>query len=162
MKLYHGTIQPIEHLDLSQCRDKTDFGRGFYTTTSLEQARKWAALRQQRLRVKEAFVMEYEIEDSILTTDDYKTLHFHGATEEWLEFVFRNRRGIATHDYDMIMGPVANDSLYATLLLYEQGILSVEATIEQLKTHTLFDQLSFHTPRALQTLHFVQTMRISK
>jgi hypothetical protein len=39
---------------------------------------------------------------------------------------------MVSEPYDMVMGPVANDSLYATLLLYEQGVLSVEATIAQL------------------------------
>jgi hypothetical protein len=60
--------------------------------------------------------------------------------------------------YDMVMGPVASDSLYATLLLYEQGVLSVEATVAQLKTHTLFDRFSFHTLKAIEALRFVKTL----
>jgi hypothetical protein len=59
----------------------------------------------------------------------------------------------------MAMGPVANDSLYATLLLFEQGILSAEAAIEQLKTHTLFDQISFHTEKAIALLNFSQVYK---
>ncbi|KAA6314117.1 hypothetical protein EZS27_035219, partial [termite gut metagenome] len=55
---------------------------------------------------------------------------------------------------------VANDSLYATLLLFEQGVLTVEATIEQLKTHTLFDQLSFHTEEAIQTIRYIKSTEV--
>ncbi|MDR3252358.1 MAG: DUF3990 domain-containing protein [Tannerella sp.] len=161
MKVYHGTTtQDIGQPDLSKCRIRTDFGKGFYTTASLEQARKWAVLRQKRLFEKSAYVVEYEIDDAILSSDDFLVLHFEGANEEWLKFVFNNRRGIITEQYDLVMGPVANDSLYATLLLYEQGVLSVEATIAQLKTHTLFNQLSFHTDKALQALKEVRRRKV--
>jgi hypothetical protein len=161
MKLYHGTFTPdIKQPNLSKCRQKTDFGKGFYTTKSFEQAKKWAILRKNRLRAEKAYVVEYEIDDAILSSRTYKIKHFDGATKEWLEFVFNNRKGAAAETYDMVMGPVANDSLYATLLLYEQGVLSVEASIAQLKTHTLFDQLSFHTPKTIGTLRFVKTVAV--
>ncbi|MDR2358950.1 MAG: DUF3990 domain-containing protein [Prevotellaceae bacterium] len=159
MKLYHGSFTPdIKQPDLSKCRQKTDFGKGFYTTKSFEQAEKWAILRKNRFRAEKACVIEYEIDDIILSSGEYKIKHFDGATKEWLEFVFNNRKYLAAETYDMVMGPVANDSLYATLLLYEQGVLSVDATIAQLKTYTLFDQLSFHTSKAIGTLRFVKTI----
>jgi hypothetical protein len=161
MKLYHGSFIPdIKYPDLSKCRQKTDFGKGFYTTTSLEQAKKWAILRKNRGHAKEAYIVEYEIDDAVLSSETYKIKHFDGATKEWLEFVFNNRKGITAETFDMVMGPVANDSLYATLLLYEQGVLSVEATIAQLKTHALFDQLSFHTSKAIETLQFIKTIHV--
>jgi len=161
MKLYHGTFSPdIAQPDLSKCRNKTDFGKGFYTTTSVEQARKWAILRKNRFHAENAYIVEYEIDDAVLSSGKFKIRFFDGATKEWLEFVYNNRKGIETEQFDMVMGSVANDSLYATLLLYEQGVLSVEATIEQLKTHALFDQLSFHTPKAIKTLKFIKITKI--
>jgi len=36
--------------NLANCRPATDFGTGFYTTTSLHQAREWANARIRRLR----------------------------------------------------------------------------------------------------------------
>jgi hypothetical protein len=161
MNLYHGSFIPdIKYPDLSKCRQKTDFGKGFYTTTSFEQAKKWAILRKNRFRAGKAYVSEYEIDDAVLSSGEYTIKHFTGVTKEWLEFVFNNRRGLAAEKFDMVMGPVANDSLYATLLLYEQGVLSVEATIAQLKTYTLFDQLSFHTPKALAAIRFIKTQSV--
>ncbi|MDR3188220.1 MAG: DUF3990 domain-containing protein [Prevotellaceae bacterium] len=161
MKLYHGTFTAdVRQPDLSKCRQETDFGKGFYTTRSFEQARKWATLRQKRFGAENAYVVEYEMDDAVLSSGEYKVKHFEGATKEWLEFVFSNRKGVAAETYDMAMGPVANDSLYATLLLYERGVLSVEATIAQLKTYVLFDQLSFHTPKAIETLRFVKTVNV--
>ena len=58
------------------------------------------------------------------------------------------------------MGPVANDRLYATIIMYEKGDLSVEAAIVQLKTHVLFDQLSFHSREALKCLRFVSSEEV--
>lgn len=162
MKLYHGTLtRDIRQPDLQKCRQKTDFGKGFYATKSFEQAKRWAILKKNRLRAKKAYVVEYEIDDAMLSSGKYKIKHFAGATKEWLEFVLSNRKNIATEAYDMAMGPAANDALYATLLLYEQGVLSAEAAIAQLKTHLLFDQLSFHTPKAIEALRFVKTIPVS-
>jgi hypothetical protein len=75
--------------------------------------------------------------------------------------VVNNRRGIeSAENYDFVMGPVANDSLYTTILLYERGIYSAEYAIEQLKSHTLFDQLSFHTEKALKKLKYVKMIKL--
>ncbi|MDR1883356.1 MAG: DUF3990 domain-containing protein [Prevotella sp.] len=121
-----------------------------------EQAKKWSLLKQKRSGSAQAIVTGFWIDDGILQSPDYKILFFESATKEWLDFVVNNRRGTKIYDYEMVMGPVANDSLYATLLLFEQGILSVDAAIEQLKTHTLFDRLSFHTEKAIALLNFSQ------
>lgn len=42
MKVYHGSYIPIDHIDLSKCEKRRDFGRGFYVTNILEQAEFWA------------------------------------------------------------------------------------------------------------------------
>jgi hypothetical protein len=155
MKLYHGSTVGVETPDLKKCRPETDFGRAFYTTTSLEQAEQWAKIKRKRANAETAVISEYEFDEKLLYANDYKTRHFEKATKDWLEFVRNNRRGIDSMEgYDFVMGPVANDSLYATILLYEQGVLTADAAIDQLKTHTLFDQLSFHTEKALANLKF--------
>ena len=163
MKLYHGSTVGVEKPDLQQCRAETDFGQAFYTTTSFEQAKQWAKIKQKRAKVPVAIVSVFEFDEKLLYTGDYKVRHFEKATKEWLDFVRNNRRGItATESYDLVMGPVANDSLYATILLYEQGVLTADAAIEQLKTYTLFDQLSFHTERALENLKFIEIKTTNK
>jgi hypothetical protein len=45
MKLYHGSTAGVEMPDLQQCHATTDFGKAFYTTTSFEQAAKWAKIK---------------------------------------------------------------------------------------------------------------------
>ena len=143
---------------VSRGRGKTDFGKGFYTTTSREQAEKWAQIKRDRMGDEaHAIVSVFELDDAVLNNPAYHTRHFDGATAEWLDFVVGNRRGEVHHNFDLIMGPVANDKLYATITLYENGILDANAAIEQLNTHQLFDQLSFHTTKACKLLTFVET-----
>lgn len=161
MLLYHGSTMAVRKPIVSRGRGKTDFGKGFYTTTSREQAEKWAQIKRDRMGDEaHAIVSVFELDDAVLNNPAYHTRHFDGATAEWLDFVVGNRRGEVHHNFDLIMGPVANDRLYATITLYENGILDANAAIEQLSTHQLFDQLSFHTTKACKLLTFVETFEL--
>ena len=161
MKLYHGSTMAVRKPVVSRGRTNTDFGKGFYTTTSKEQAEKWARIKRDRegAEAVHAIVSVYEFDDSLFDNPLYKTVRFDGATVEWLDFVVGCRRG-ATHNYDIMTGPVANDKLYATIALYENGVLDANAAIEQLKTHTLYDQVSFHNQQACNLLDFVESYEI--
>lgn len=162
MKLYHGSIVTVKRPSLRPGRANTDFGKGFYTTTDYEQAARWAEIRRERAGSATAVVSVYEIDDNLLQRKDLNVMEYHGATEEWLNFVVANRRTTPLHSYDIVLGPVANDNLYATISMYENGQLSVEAAIVQLKTHVLFNQVSFHTNKALSHAHFVESITITK
>ncbi len=159
MKLYHGSTVAVKNPNLIKGRETTDFGKGFYTTTDFKQAEKWANLKKIRDGKKKAFVSVYEIPDDTLSRH-YHILRFTGATKEWLDFVVANRRGEKTVKYDLVMGPVANDQLYATIRLYERGVVTAEAAIEMLKTHKLFDQLSFHASETVALLNFIEAIEI--
>ncbi|MDR0290788.1 MAG: DUF3990 domain-containing protein [Treponema sp.] len=58
---------------------------------------------------------------------------------------------------DLVIGPVANDDVFATLLIYEQGILNVEQTLEALKVKELYSQFVFKTERALSLLRYANS-----
>lgn len=44
IKLYHGSYCEVKHPELGKCRKYKDFGRGFYLTTDLDQATRFAKL----------------------------------------------------------------------------------------------------------------------
>lgn len=152
MILYHGSTIKVEKPSLAKCRPNTDFGRGFYTTTSRTQAEKWAKLKVQRAGKGVAIISEYEIDDNVFDSNDYKTFKFTKPDKNWLDFVYNNRKGLLAYNYDFVFGPVANDRLFATITLYEQGILTADAAIAQLKTYLLFDQISFNSQNAINCL----------
>ena len=62
-----------------------------------------------------------------------------------------------THDYDIVYGPVADDSVYTQFTLYEGGIISMPTLIQELKTYKLVDQYLFHTKKSLQAIKFVES-----
>lgn len=160
MKLYHGSTTVVKKPHVHRGRKTTDFGQGFYLTTSYEQAERWAVLKQKRDNAKKAIVSIYEFDETLLNDATYSVLHYKGPSQEWLDFVVRNRKGFDLHQYDYVMGPVANDQLYTTISLYEEGSLSVEAAIIQLKSHLLFDQLSCHTEKAIKNIAFIESKEI--
>lgn len=158
MRLYHGSdaiIGKPQILPPKQGRT-LDFGTGFYTTTSLEQARRWVGIRRDRGDIRHGFVSIYEVADDIMRDPAFRCLSFPSASREWLDFVMGNRAGLVPdHGYDIVSGPVANDRVYATLTLFEVGQLDADETISRLKTYTLVDQFLFHTARAIERLRFV-------
>lgn len=83
---------------------------------------------------------------------------FDSPSEAWLDFVAANRSGkYVGVRYDLIMGPVANDNVYAIIGLYMQGFMSREATIAELKVRKLYDQLVLASPKAFQYIRHIRT-----
>ncbi|MFZ4456080.1 MAG: DUF3990 domain-containing protein [Bacteroidales bacterium] len=158
--LYHGSVVAVRKVSLGKCRRRTDFGKGFYTTTSKDQAIKWAKLKKERSGASMGIVSVFEIDEAILADVNFAIMRFDGANVNWLETVVSNRRESGTNKHDIVIGPVANDNLYATITLYEQGVLSANAAIEQLKSHKLFDQLSFHTENAVAQLTYKESFDV--
>ena len=162
MKLYHGSTEVIKKPMVIDTQRLLDFGMGFYTTSNVEQADNWARIKRRRnIESKSCFVSVYDFDDKILISSELKVKKFASANEEWLDFVVANRRGLIEHNYDIVIGAVANDTLYQTLTLYESGILTKEETILRLKTHLLFDQVSFHNEKALSFLKFLNSYQVS-
>ncbi len=73
-----------------------------------------------------------------------------------LDFVCANRNASYSGDiYDIVFGPVANDTIYRTFVAYEEGILTREETIARLKVKKLYNQMVFSTERALKELTYI-------
>ena len=159
MRLYHGSTVSVRKPSLRVGRRNADFGKGFYTTTNLEQALRWAHIKKDREGADRAIVSVYEFDEALLDRPDWNVRHFHGADEEWLYFVTACRKS-KEHDFDLVLGPVANDKVFTTVNLFESGVLDAQAAILQLKTYKTYDQISFHTARTIQTLQFVESFEV--
>ena len=151
MILYHGSNVQVPEPRLLKIQRDLDFGKGFYTTSDYEQAKSWA-LRTVRIRnAGSALVSCYEIDDNALSK--LNVLRFAKADLAWLEFVAANRKGtVLQNEYDLVIGPVANDQTYPTILLYLDGFLDAESTIKQLLPQKLKDQWTFKTELSLSFL----------
>lgn len=159
MRIYHGSIVKVEKPEIRESNRTLDYGQGFYTTTSYEQAEAWVKRRMDEKKCNKGYVCVYELNDERVQT--LNTLIFKSPTEEWVDFVMKNRteKGFA-HDYDIVYGPVANDRVYAAFALYEGGLINKQALIVELKAYKLVDQYLFHTQRALEALRFIEAKEV--
>lgn len=155
-RVYHGSIDEVVNPEIRQPNRSLDYGAGFYTTTSYEQAKRWVERRMKDKGVAVGYVNIYELDEKLVK--NMKSLFFEKPTEEWVSFVMRNRtERNFIHDYDVVYGPVADDSVYTQFALYEGGIISLPTLIHELKTYKLVDQYLFHTEKALLAIKFVKS-----
>lgn len=159
MNLYHGSIEVVHSPEIRIPNRTLDYGSGFYTTTSEEQAEAWVRRKMKENKAEKGYVNVYTLDETKLKTLDY--LNFQSPTEEWLDFVMKNRtERDFEHHHDVVSGPVANDRVYAAFALYEGGILTKQELISELRTYILVDQYLFHTPQSLQALQFVRAKEV--
>lgn len=156
MILYHGSNVTVEHPKLVRQNRTLDFGYGFYTTTNLNQAINFAGRVAERRENGKPHVSIYEVAEIAELQKRLKILIFPEANEDWLDFVYANRSASYTGEwYDIVFGPVANDTIYRTFVAYEEGILTKEETIARLKVRKLFNQMIFATEAALKELTYI-------
>lgn len=157
MKLYHGSNLEIKNPQILESDRKLDFGTGFYLTSSYEQAEKWAILTAKRRGEGRPIISVFEYEDN--KSSELNILKFENADIEWLRFVSGNRNNQSTkNDYDIIIGPVANDKTMPVISLYFTGVYSEEDTIKRLLPQKLQDQFVFKTEKSLKHLNYVETI----
>lgn len=114
----------------------------------------------RRKNVDNGFVSVYEF-DFERAKKELNIRHFETADEEWLNFVVTNRRGEPVcNNYDMHIGPVADDNVYQSIRLFESGAYDAEYTVKKLKTEILQDQWVFHAGRILEYVSFVEAKEI--
>lgn len=128
--LYHGTITEIQHIDVTLGRGRKDFGKGFYMAVSKKQAvgmmhKKYReAIRRNRHKQELAFsekLYEITLDEQVLPTLNLKV--FERADLTWLDFILACREhGGTPHDFDMVVGPTADDDTALCLKAYQDGL----------------------------------------
>ena len=156
MTIFHGSDVAVPEPKIIPANRLLDFGEGFYTTSSYEQAERWAGRVGMRKMSKEQIISIYDF-DFDKAEKDLTIIHFNSPNNEWLRFVTACRGGKETScEYDMAIGPVANDNVYATIQLFETGLLSEDETIIRLKVEKIYNQILFHTERALSYCNYIR------
>ena len=153
MRLYHGTNVDFDVIDLNKSHRYKDFGQGFYLTDIRSQAEELAA-KKSRLFGGFPIIQEYEFDGSLLESTDLKILKFDTPSTEWAEFIFKNRNRVMnfTHNYDIVIGPIANDGVAYLLGRYEEGTLTIEELSNKLEYKKLNNQYFFGTEKSLKYL----------
>ena len=149
MKVYHGSSVAVNVPEIRRGRFSKDFGEGFYCATLLEQAKRWAS------RKKPSMVSVYEY----LPSEGLKVLEFTEMTDEWLDFIVKCRSGIG-HDYDIVIGAMANDQVFNYINDYIEGILTKEQFWVLAKFKRPTHQICFSTSKALESLTYMESFNL--
>ena len=104
--------------------------------------------------------MHYVYQFIFSESDCLKIKRFDSLSEEWLEFIKENRiKGGLQHQYDVVIGPVADDNTMQTVQLYMSNILTATEAVERLKYSKVNNQVSFHSEKSLSCLRFIRRMK---
>lgn len=152
MILYHGTNADIAEIDLAKCAPNKDFGRGFYLTDISKQAEFMAIRRVKQSGIGKPIVVEYSFDEHLLEDKTLRVRKFDKPSEAWARFVLGNRTGNTPHDYDIVIGPVADDGVALQLRRYTEKLISMRTLISELTYRKLNNQYCFCTPLAVSKL----------
>lgn len=159
LMVYHGTCSDFDKIDLKKSHNRRDFGKGFYTTVLRSQSKEWAYRLSLREKKNRYYVYEFVFQEvAALRVKRFDTLN-----EEWLEFIKLNRsKGGLQHEYDVVIGPVADDNTMETVQLYIANILTAKEAVERLRYSKVNNQVSFHTEKALEYLKPVRRISYAR
>ncbi len=141
MKLYHTSKVEIQTPDIHHGRRNADFGPGFYLTPEKEFACRWAG--------KNAVINIYELDTTDLDIHTFKRDH------DWFRYIFDNRNAKDTVAADIVIGPIANDTIYDTLGILTSGLISDEDALRLLMLGPEYTQVAIKSERATGRLKWL-------
>ncbi len=160
IRLYHGSNVAIEQIDLSRSKRGKDFGQGFYLNANPDQAMEMAARTTRFLNEGEPTLSCFEFDEDETIKNGLNIKIFPEYSEEWAEFVVMNRKNnsdVQAHPYDIVIGPIADDTVGVQIRRFIMGYLSASALVEELKfrgDHTV--QYFFGSPKAVEHLKRIE------
>lgn len=133
--LYHGSYISVPLPLVGLGRKKVDFGQGFYLTNLHELAKAWAGtIAQRKGRNAKPIVSAYTFDYPAVKNGGFRVKVFDSYNLEWLEYVIDCRRGGEMQkQYDIVEGGVADDNVIDTVEDYENGIITAEQALGQLR-----------------------------
>lgn len=147
--IYHGSYCEVKNPELKSGKYSKDFGTGFYCTILEDQAIKWAQ------KYETPIVNKYEYEEN----PSLKIKEFTLMTEEWLDFIINCRSG-KKHNYDIVIGAMADDQIYNYITDLMSGAITRSAFWELAKFRHPTHQIASCTNKALQCIKFIGTDKI--
>ena len=150
--LYHASGEVVEFPKVRKSRYTKDFSWGFYCTNNFEQAKKWAKRNREHATVNHYTYTENK---------KLNILKFENMTDEWLDFIAACRKGLI-HDYDIVEGPMADDTVWNYINDFLSGEITRSIFWELAKFKYPTHQISFHTLKALDCIKFERSEIINE
>ena len=144
IEIYHGSGEIVEYPEIRKTKYTKDFSWGFYCTKNYEQAYRWAERRHEKGVVNFYLYRENK---------NLNILKFEKMTDEWLDFIANCRAG-KIHSYDIVEGPMADDTIWNYVNDFLNGTITRDLFWEYAKFKNPTHQISFHSLKALDCLEY--------
>ena len=153
LTLYHTGFLELKNPDVHYGRVNADFGQGFYTTDDPEFAARWA----RRKAGSDTVINQYELDCTGLNVKTFE------RERGWFDYLYGNRHRMpdAYPEADIIIGPIANDTIYNTMGITTSGMLSAEESLPLLMIGPVYRQIVLKSERAASQLHWLSSRIIS-
>jgi len=154
MILYHVGFNEIKDVDLKRGRANADFGQGFYLAPDSEFSLKWATFRND----SKTYLNKYELDLDRLNVKTFE------KNEEWFDYIYKNRNGFKDDlkEYDVIIGPIANDILYNILGVTTSGMLDKNISFKLLMIGKEYLQIVIKSELAKENLKFIESQILNE
>ena len=163
----------FDKIDVAKGKSNKDFGNGFYTTRDIRHAER-LAIRNKNIEIERnalrgirkdvasfIYTFDFDLENLAL----FNVKEFATADREWIQFVILNRENksvIQKHDFDIVIGPTANDNTRAAIQtvmpLVKGQVMSdraINALIALIEPDILPWQYFYGTQRAADLLRLI-------
>ena len=154
MKLFHGSNQYIQSIDLSKSKPFKDFGQAFYLSEEIEQAQKMAEAKVIQFG-RDVSITEFDFDYNILLNNLLNIKTFNSYNKEWAEFIFNNRDENQNfkHSYDIVYGPIADDYIGLQIRDFKRNNITFEQFLNKIQYHKgITFQYAFCTKKAIEKL----------
>lgn len=147
MRLYHVGFEIIKNPDIKHGRKNADFGQGFYLSPNHVFSLRWARVSKD----SNTYINTYELDTTNLKIKEFK------RDKEWFSYIFDNRNNHEDklNDYDVIIGPIANDTIYNTWGILTSGLVNKDKALEVLQAGNEYYQVTIKTTKAANSLKFI-------
>lgn len=155
IKLYHGSNVKITTIDLSLCNPNKDFGQGFYLTDIREQAWQMAIRRTRITGEGTPTISTFEFDETLFGSNELNVKTFDKPNKEWALFILANRNNNGQKvkpDYDIVVGPIADDGVAFQLERYVKHMISLNTLVKELTYRHLNRQYFFGTELSISKL----------
>ena len=148
MKLFHTGKTEIRVPDIYRGRKNADFGQGFYLTPDMDFAYRWGGA--------DAVVNEYELDEDGLLIRRFR------RDEDWFDYIFHNRRAVDSISADVVIGPIANDTIFETFGVISSGFFKPADAMKLLMIGPEYTQAAVKSEKALSRLRWIRSEKIIK
>jgi hypothetical protein len=153
--LFHGTVHFFENPDLSKCKDRKDFGRGFYLSDDINHSKSLAKGRLMNPTVK-SYLYSYRVDIEDAIKYGLNVHKFDRPNYEWLDYISNNRTLQTVEEYDIVIGPTADAAAQKIIMNYcvsDRSNKDKDNAIRELNALKYGTQYCFKTEKAIEYLN---------